>query len=462
MVKLNNHALCLAFVLFAVSTYAGSFGSFGGRDFSDLDDLNNPACCTAMTKECMACTYGITVEQLCEKESFRSTQYCVTKEQLEEKVDAATRLANETRIAAEAVTTAITDIMARNDLSDADKEREAREKAAAAFGVPVNGAAFEGKLRQSATQLFGQRLQECMSNASDVDGKQECRTTLAQETLQNSLGKTHIDQIEVEQYLQIAAMRSVENAVKTCMETASDYASRLVCRTSVAKTALEEILGRPVSNAEVQQYIVQGAQQATMDAMSNAMRTSGSAAEKAAAARDMAKHILAASLGKVNVTETEVQSFINEGATNAVANAMKDCATAARSLADKVNQSTALAACAFSSGKNALAASLGRVNISDADVERFVREGARHAAGDAMTSCIKAAGTNTTKKYACKTGAVKQVLEDSLGQTDVSAIDVERFVSDNARQAATKAMAAAMQVVSTNLTAKKAAARNAA
>ena len=74
MVKLNNHALCLAFVLFAVSTYAGSFGSFGGRDFSDLDDLNNPACCTAMTKECMACTYGITVEQLCEKESFRSTQ----------------------------------------------------------------------------------------------------------------------------------------------------------------------------------------------------------------------------------------------------------------------------------------------------------------------------------------------------------------------------------------------------
>ena len=73
---------------------------------------------------------------------------------------------------------------------------------------------------------------------------------------------------------------------------------------SVAKTALEEILGRPVSNAEVQQYIVQGAQQATMDAMSNAMRTSGSAAEKAAAARDMAKHILAASLGKVNVTET--------------------------------------------------------------------------------------------------------------------------------------------------------------
>ena len=45
----------------------------------------------------------------------------------------------------------------------------------------------------------------------------------------------------------------------------------------------------------------------------------------------------------------------------------------------------------------------------------------------------------------CKSGSVKDALKASLGKTDVSDIDVERFVEDSGRDAAAKAMKAAMQ-----------------
>ena len=102
------------------------------------------------------------------------------------------------------------------------------------------------------------------------------------------------------------------------------------------------------------------------------------------------------------------------------------------------------------------------MDVPAADVERFVRDGARHATGDAMTSCMIAAGANATKIKACRSTTVKDVLKASLGRTEVSDIDVERFVEDSGREATANAMKAAMKVAGTDDAAKEVAARAAA
>merc|ERR1711871_642140 len=123
-----------------------------------------------------------------------------------------------------------------------------------------------------------------------------------------------------------------------------------------------------------------------------------------------------------DVSNTELQAFLNEGAKSAVADTMKDT----------------------------LKASLGKTEITDIDVEVFIIEGAKKAAEDAMGNCMSVAnslsGNNKTAAIAkCKSESVKGALEGSLGK-EVTPIDVEEFVRQGAKSSAMKAVQAAMEV----------------
>jgi hypothetical protein len=152
------------------------------------------------------------------------------------------------------------------------------------------------------------------------------------------------------------------------------------------------------------------------------------------------------------VPDSVFQRFINDGARRSVADAMKACFETATTSDDKK-------ACASSSAKEALKASLGKDDVPAINVRLFVQDGARDVASEAMTSCIIAAGSNQTKSYACKTTAVKATLKAALGRVAVSDADVERFVASSAADAAAKAMKAAMQTTGSTQEAKEAAAK---
>ena len=95
-----------------------------------------------------------------------------------------------------------------------------------------------------------------------------------------------------------------------------------------AKETLESFLGRGVSEMETQEFVQQGALHAARKAMETAMKSSATTDEKQAAARDAARAAIASSLGQKNISDAELQAYINKGAENAVLEQMQSCVAA--------------------------------------------------------------------------------------------------------------------------------------
>ena len=132
-----------------------------------------------------------------------------------------------------------------------------------------------------------------------------------------------------------------------------------------AKAALEQSLGESVSDTDVQRFLEDSAKEAAAEAMKAAMAsTSLNATQKEAIARDEAKKALKQSLGKDDVSEAELQSFLMEGAKDAVANTMKACMER-----NSVNEK---AECRSKSVKN-IGKQLGKATVSSIELKSLSR-----------------------------------------------------------------------------------------
>ena len=96
------------------------------------------------------------------------------------------------------------------------------------------------------------------------------------------------------------------------------------------------------------------------------------------------KKAMEASLGQgTKLTETEFTKRINEAAGTQLADTMSTCVQAAGNDKGKIEK------CRTESAKEALANSLGKVEVSQENVEEFLKMGAENAVQDAMSECAK-------------------------------------------------------------------------
>merc|ERR1712159_844454 len=138
--------------------------------------------------------------------------------------------------------------------------------------------------------------------------------------------------------------------------------------------------------------------------MQAAMEVNGTADEKAKAAKDAAKVALAQSLGKAEVSNIEVNEFINEGAKDAVGDAMKACMESTTNITEQEK-------CRSTSAKDTLAKSLGKATVTQVDVELFIRKGAQE---EAMKASANVNGTSLAKRKE----AAKEALKAALGKAE--------------------------------------------
>ena len=456
------------FALFLALVVVAYDPNFYHGEFAD------DACCHHPVKHCLACQEGITVQEFCAKPMNEGLHGCISSSRANALAEEISNARDAEKLVLAAAAANASALMNDESLSMVERERRARhaarEQLEGMFGT-MSEAKFEKKLQEAAADTFGDALHQCMVNAAgDPRAIHVCHTTVAMESLKSSLGKGDMGQVEVERYLERAVENTVETEMKTCM-TKADAISNAVsraeaqagCRFNVARQAMEQSMGGTISDANVQQFVRKSAKNSVKKAMQEAMMLNISDVEREQQGRDAAKKALKVSLGVEDVSDTDVQLFLKQGAQDAVVEEMRACITAA----DRLNDTAAVVraaktACTGASAKNALKASLGK-DVGDAEVRAFLEQGAKNAAGDAMSRCVKAAeksNTTTQDMAACKSSSVKLALRSSLG-AEVSDVDVERFVQAGARRQATAAMQAAMSINGT-ASEKQAAAKSAA
>ena len=106
-------------------------------------------------------------------------------------------------------------------------------------------------------------------------------------------------------------------------------------------------------------------------------------------------------------------------------------------------------ACKSTTVKNTLKASLGKTDISDIEVERFVEDSGRDAAAKAMKAAMKVAGSDPAAQEAAARAAAKEALEKSLGETLLRDDVFQRYINDGARRSVADAMKACVETATT-------------
>ena len=156
-------------------------------------------------------------------------------------------------------------------------------------------------------------------------------------------------------------------------------------------------------------------------------------AAKQACKQSEAKAALADSLGEdaADVTESEVEQYVRKAAKNKIGNEMETCMTLAGEVDNEIK------ACKDTKAKAALAKSLGKdeSDVTAAETGIFCKKASKGQMGDKMTACYTAAANNATLKAACKTSG-KTALGRALGKksADVTAADVDEAIDKAAKQ----------------------------
>ena len=319
----------------------------------------------------------------------------------------------------------------------------AKEQLISALGKDdVSNTELQTFLNEGAKSAVADSMKACIEsanakNTADADkaaARQACKGDSLKATLKASLGKTEVSDIDVEVFVLEGAKKAAEDAMENCMAVAnalsgSEKQKKKIqkCKSESVKSALEGTLGKDVSNVEVEEFVREGAKMSATKAMQAAMEVNSTAAD----AKKAAKAALALSLGKEEISNVELDEFINDGAKDAVGNAMEACMASTTNVTEQEK-------CRSTAAKDVLAKSLGKQSVSQVDVELFIRKGAREKAMEAMKAASSANGTTMAEKKA----AAKNALKAALGKKEISNAKLEEFIEDGAKTAVKGAMAA--------------------
>jgi hypothetical protein len=327
------------------------------------------------------------------------------------------------------------------------------------------------------------------------------RVSAAKEALKKALGKETISDVEASAMLNKGAQESVTEATQSCVKSSQSEEERRRCKAGVAKDALRLSLGRDVSEEEVEAILNKGSSEAAAQAMSDAINAGSDPDSR----NERVREVLKSSLAKLDVSNAEVNVFVNDGAKLRVESEMKSCyerahdednakdrikilkkcrELAKKTLADSLgkdektvtetdvvktiqdaakNAATAAMQAAkdasihdakekFDAVKKAIKSTLAAETIEDEEVTLILKSGAKESVANTMTNCYNVAMRQTdvnsrgAKLHACKRESVKKAMQDILGKNHVQPEDVEELVQDAAQSAVRKAMSAETRV----------------
>ena len=155
------------------------------------------------------------------------------------------------------------------------------------------------------------------------------------------------------------------------------------------------------------------------------------------------RNTISTALQKNQVTDTDVEKFLRKGARSIAQKARESCMDDAR--ADGLSRAVATRRCLYSSEvREQVRRSMGREeNVTDLEVDTLVREGAQQSAARALKSCIKNENARTfAEKRAC-VFEVARVLKNKLGrENNVTAVEASEFAREGTFGVAADYMAA--------------------
>jgi hypothetical protein len=252
-----------------------------------------------------------------------------------------------------------------------------------------------------------------------------------------------------------SAMSACVSAAESEADAAAKKAKLDDCRSSSAREALSKALGKSdsseVSKTEVESFVRNAAKAAVADAMKAALEDdSTSEAEK----RQAVKQALAQSLGQSEIDDRSFEFFKKKGAQDAIADTMKSCVEAAKLEASTSAVESARAACAGNSAKEALQTALGNKNVTNADVNKFVQQAGKSSAALSRKNCMKAADTDVTEQKKCSSDRTEliETIKASTGKSTVTDDMAEAFVLDGASSKASETVVACASLAGTDTT----------
>jgi hypothetical protein len=310
----------------------------------------------------------------------------------------------------------------------------------------VSATELNKKQQEAAVSHVANQMDACMSQATTQAQRDACKATTASAALAAQLGvpAASVTTTQVNEFLEKAAKSQVKDAMKTCVDANMNdggmtrEAASAACKGDVVKAAMSKSLGKDpasVSQADVELYVQKAAVDEVANHMAACVANAVTAADRTACKGTALQDAMKASLGVSTVTAADVEEFTRNAATSAISAEMDACTSAGL---------LTPAQCKADAAKRAMQNSLGKAasEISNADINAFVKKAAKAQVSSKMSACTAAAST-AAARLACRTGSIlKDALKTTLGKTEVSSADVESFVANAAKGAVKDAMAA--------------------
>jgi len=179
---------------------------------------------------------------------------------------------------------------------------------------------------------------------------------------------------------------------------ATNITDKSACKNGNAKDSLASLLGKAkdkVTNTELESFVRKAAKGQIGDTISACMDSAAGNRTLEAKCKNSndIKDSLKVSLGKENVTLTNVMQFVHKAASSQAQSMMEACISAAGDMTEATVQ-----ACKNSTkGDVAKALGLNEADMKPAKFEKFMKRASKDAVGETMKACMTSSDGNLTK-----------------------------------------------------------------
>jgi len=225
-----------------------------------------------------------------------------------------------------------------------------------------------------ASRALGTTMKTCMSNADTAGKKAACKDTTAKAALAASRGIAagDVTPTMLNEFMQEGARDQMASQMNSCMKTAANQIAKNACSGTAGKNALAASLGKDaadITGFELAKFQEQAGEKGMATSMGSCM---GSATTRSArdACKMTAMGTFATSMGKsaADFDTTDMEMALQGAAMGAMETAMTSCMANA-------NVASARNACVDTNAKNALMTTMGKAEVTDMELKTFVEKG---------------------------------------------------------------------------------------
>ena len=312
-------------------------------------------------------------------------------------------------------------------------------------------------LQASAKDLQKDRLGACLETAADAGAKNICRgkgsgaAAIAKRTeLKDSLGKPDMTDERAEKEMRGIARDTVSDDFITCMETnaldltnvAASKTAFTTCKTA-ADTKRADLFGETADPIKAQKDVVKAAQKKVAANVEACMEAGGATVATCGdpATNAELKNKLKLMTGKVEITNTEARKIVKDSGNKAAGDFMKTCM--------EDSDSATFAGC-MTNAKSVMGDATGKASsyvMPTKDLIGGLREAATAEVTDALAACVASGKTATSTE--CKAAKFEAFKATGLGdgKTDkVIKVEAEKAFKKGAQKSMMNAKQACLDI----------------